>query len=380
MSPGEDVRTASAALALFLAGLIDETEACRRLGLAAGELGPALAEHGLTDTAMTPVDVDGELNVLYRDLGRSAFDRPLFDQVAALGAGTSAGLQFQLSAGAILEPPAGMLPPAPVGLIFHVGRCGSNLLCNLLAGVSGVVVLREPELFNALFLRLGRERSQQVRDWLEALAERLLRSLAHGVRRDEGGRPRRGVVKFSSWNGLFAEPLMKRLSGAPAVVVVREPWATVASYLEEPPYWYDRGRKSRTESARYFAGNWSAVTACALGLEPERTLIVGYGELTGDPAGVLERVCRLFGIAAAPADARAALAVMSVYSKSTTGEPYDPATRRREDLDPALEELVTRITRKSWAALQERMSGVLAPGQDSVGEREGRENGRSSRI
>src|SRR4029077_5907893 len=133
---------------------------------------------------------------------------------------------------------------------------------------------------------------------LEALTTKLLRGLAHGVRQNDLGQPRRCVVKFSSWNALFAEDLLRRLPRTPSVVVVRAPWETVASYLQEPPYWYgySHDQKGHAEAARYFASNWSAITACALRLPAARTLIISYRELAGNARDVMERVCRLFGL------------------------------------------------------------------------------------
>ena len=153
---------AATEIALLLAGFIDSAEACRRLGLHSGELAALLDEHGLSGAAMIPVGSDDRLEVLYRDLGRKPFDRPLFDDVVGeqrASPPAEQGLRFSLSAGAILETPADMPPEIPAGMIFHVGRCGSNLLCNLLARVPGVVILREPELANALCHALGSSRT-----------------------------------------------------------------------------------------------------------------------------------------------------------------------------------------------------------------------------
>lgn len=347
---------ASKDLALFLAGFLDEAETCKRLFLESHELGLVLGELGLAGAAMTPVEIGEGLDVTYLDIGRRAFDQPLFDEVVDEARRLRAGPRLRLAADTILAAAPDRLPEAPAGLIFHVGRCGSNLLCNLLSRIPGVVTLREPELFNGLLRRLGDERDPDRQDRLEALAERLLRSLSHGVRRDAARRRRSPIVKLSSWHALFAEALLRRLPTTPAVVMVREPWASVASYLQEPPYWFDVDRTGRAEAARYFAGAWSAITASALKLPAERTLIVSYGELTGDPAGVAGRLCRLFGIEAAPPDPGVFGRVMSAYSKSAGSEPFDPAGRhRRKGLDPELRELVTSITAEGWSALQERI-------------------------
>ena len=358
---------AATEIALFLAGYIDRAEACRRLGLDAEELRALLDEHGLSAAAMLPVGIDDTLEVLHRDLGQNPFDRPLFDDVVGEQRASRSArqrLRFSLPADAILKTQPDMPAEVPAGLIFHVGRCGSNLLCNLLALVPGVVILREPELINALCLARGVEKDTERRVRLEELTVKLLRGLAHGVRQDERGQPRRCVVKFSSWNALFAEDLLPRLPPIPLVVVVRAPCETVASYLQEPPYWYRerRGQPDPAEAARYFAGNWSAITDHALRLPPDRTLIVGYRELAADAHDVLERVRRLFGLGPAPVDASAIRAVVQTYAKSAGPEPFDAHGRhRRQALHPDLQDLVSTITARSWSALLARTSGTPVP-------------------
>lgn len=354
-------------VALFLAGFIDRVEACRRLSLDAEELRALLDEHGLSGTAMVPVGADDSLKVFYRDIGRRSFSRPLFDDVVdedCASGPAQQGLRFFLPADAILKTPSDMPPEAPTGLIFHVGRCGSNLLCNLLIRVPRVVVLREPEFFNALFLTLGSEKDPERRARLEAVATKLLRGLAHGVRQDDLGQPRPCVVKFSSWNALFAEELMRRLPRTPSVVVVRAPWETVASYLQEPPYWYgyNQDQKDLFEAARYFASNWSAITACALRLPAARTLIVSYRELAANPRAVVKRVCRLFGLGPPPIESATMSTVMKAYSKSDGFQAFEAAGQHsRQKLNPDLQELVTKITASSWAALLERTPHAHMP-------------------
>src|SRR4029079_7456347 len=66
---------------LVLAGLADEEEAARNLGLDDGDLQSLLRELNLDQTAMVPVTVDNELATWYADIGRSEFDVSLFDSV-----------------------------------------------------------------------------------------------------------------------------------------------------------------------------------------------------------------------------------------------------------------------------------------------------------
>src|SRR3546814_20154748 len=67
---------------------------------------------------------------------------------------------------------------------------------------------------------------------IETLATRLMGCCAQAMR------PRKTIVKLSSWAAAGAAPLLARLPGTRFIVVVRDPWKTVASFLAEPPHWY----------------------------------------------------------------------------------------------------------------------------------------------
>jgi len=284
-------------VALHLAGILGVADASQALGLEIGDLEYVLGELRLLDAAMVPVAVDGELNTYFVDLGRNAFAAPLFDEAADSYRqhDTYGGaLRFRLPASRILQCAAPPMHSCLAGLILHVGRCGSTLLCNLLASADGWVTLKEPELVNGLLLRWAAEGDPAAKDQLAALVAVLLRSLAHGVRFDAVGRERACVVKLSSWNAMLSDVFVWRLGRIPVVVVTRDPWATVASFLDNPPYWYDPGaapsakpssvQGRREEGARVFAEAWNRTVEGALILPPARTMFVSYTELTRSPS------------------------------------------------------------------------------------------------
>lgn len=351
-------------VALLLAGLLSEADASQRLGLDTGDLGSLLDQLGLVGTAMVPFQIDDKLDTYYVGVGRSSFAPPRFDDVVNqhCRADTSVdGPTFRLSADSIVG--AAALPTSPSGLIFHVGRCGSTLLCNLLASVDGWVALKEPEFVNRLLLRLAAEPDPASRDRLGALIALLLRSLAHGVRFDADGRERACVVKLTSWNTMLADAFVWRLDPIPLVVVTRDPWATVASSLHERPDWYCSGsapganRTSASDSmelASLFAQEWSRNVEAALRLPPP-TLLVSYPELVDDPAAVLSRVRRHLGDGRENPNVETVGEVMRQYSKAASQERFEPRGRhKRNALDAQIRDLVTTITARSWSELVER--------------------------
>src|SRR3546814_12555434 len=83
-------------------------------------------------------------------------------------------------------------------------------------------------------------------------------------------RPRKTIVKLSFWAAAGAAPLLARLPGTRFIVVVRDPWKTVASFLAEPPHWYGacptgrtRREKERAGAVPLFARAWQSTNRAA---------------------------------------------------------------------------------------------------------------------
>lgn len=346
---------------LVLAGLASEADAAR-LGLDPDDLRSLLADLNLGHAAMVPVAIDDELASYYADIGLNAFDLPLFDSVVESHCTTNANanpVAFRLSADALLGVAAMSLGRAPDGLIFHVGRCGSTLLCNLLASVVGWVALREPEFLNTLLWRFAAENDRASKDRLGMLITQSLRSLAHGVRFDAERRERACVVKLSSWNALVAGDLVTTFDATPLVVVTRDPFATVASFLRDPPYWHDARSLGgdRMKAARFFAEVWSGTIDAALRFPSQRTLFIGYAELVADPSTTLVSLCHHLGDRDARPNSKAIAIVMANYSKGPRGERFEAHGRHRpQSLEEAERDLVESITAASRTALRERRS------------------------
>jgi len=369
-SKSGDHADAAEVAALLFAGFVSEADAARRLGLEIGDLKLLLADLDLSNAAMVPVEIDEELNTYYVDLGRSAFDAPLFNDVVDRSRATritKQTIRLRLPANVVLGNAATSQRSCPGGLIFHVGRCGSTLLCNLLASVPGWVTLKEPEFVNGLLLRLAAERDSEQKERLGALVALLLRSLGHGVRLDTNGRARACVVKLSSWNAILADEFIWRFDSMPLLVVTRDPWATVASFLSNPPHWYGHGpasvaalpfmRTNRVEAARFFAEAWSRTIDGVLRFPEQQTLFVDYAELVKNPLTVLGIVCLHLRNGGEDPNIGSVDKVMRQYSKDPRKERFKPQGRHhREALEPEVRDLVTAITANSWSALVTALS------------------------
>lgn len=343
---------AAAQVLSFLAGLSGEDETASRLGLDLAGFRDLLAEMSLADLKPMPVAVRSDLATTFLDMHAQKFDAPTYDMAveAARSSGSPIGFQFPARPLFDLPPPVG--GTMPDGIIAHVGRCGSTLLCNMLARSGGWTSLREPEFLNRLVLTRAAAATGKEREKIDLLIERLLACLAHGVR------PDRCVVKLSSWSTAPLSGLLVRRADLRVVIVVRDPLATVASFLAEPPHWSgvsprDAAPRCKVNDARLFAEAWASVIRTSLLLPRERVLFLNYENMVHDPLAALARVRQHFGDTAPIAQECAITAALTSYSKGEGSERFDPDGRhRRAALEGDLRDIVTAATYSGWGAVR----------------------------
>ena len=122
----------------------------------------------------------------------------------------------------------GAVPPgtAPAGIVFHVARCGSTLVSQLLKQHRGAVVYAEPAPVNDILVPPHR--------WPRARLAGALRSLGESFAR-HAGRPY--VLKLSSWSTLFCDVVAEAFPETPWVICVRDPIEVAVSLLADLPPW-----------------------------------------------------------------------------------------------------------------------------------------------
>lgn len=174
---------------------------------------------------LTPVAVQfiPEPLITWVDLRGVPFIEPFFrDTLAGAGDRTRAlGGLDELRA--LDDRPT--LPPAL--FIFHVSRCGSTLLSQMLAAVASNVVVSEPPALNDI-LSARRPAAEEAE---------LLRLVLRALGRNRGGPGRRLIVKFSSWNVLAAATVHRLFPDTPLVWLQRAPAQVLASLAERPAGW-----------------------------------------------------------------------------------------------------------------------------------------------
>jgi hypothetical protein len=247
---------------------------------------------------------------------------------------------------------------APAGIVFHVGRCGSTLVSQMLRACPQVVVYSEPQVLNELLL--------PPHPWPRAEMVAALRSLAP-VFAQHARQPY--VFKLSSWNTLLADLLLEAFPSAPWVFCVRDPLEVAVSLLREAPGWLrvtdgpasrlaelvGCGSVAREEFlARFFAQSCAAIEKVA----SPRGALVPYDSL---PDATSDTVAPHFGLSV-DADTRTRMSqVATQQAKAPLNRPApfvpDSAAKR----DAASETLRDAVDRWARPALARLLASSLHP-------------------
>lgn len=119
---------------------------------------------------------------------------------------------------------------APDAFIFHISRCGSTLLTQLLASLPHCIVMSEPPIIDSV-LRLHHDLADagMASPSTPALLRQVM--LAMGQRRT--GAERKFVIKFDCWHIHSIALLRQAFPDTPCLFLYREPLAVLASHQRQ---------------------------------------------------------------------------------------------------------------------------------------------------
>lgn len=117
---------------------------------------------------------------------------------------------------------------APAGFVFHMSRCGSTLISQMLSRLSDTIVISEAQPLDALLRLRGR-----VPELLDETLVAYLRGMVSAFGQPRAGE-RRLFVKFNAWHVLELPFIARAFSDVPWVFVFREPRAVLASQARLP--------------------------------------------------------------------------------------------------------------------------------------------------
>jgi hypothetical protein len=241
---------------------------------------------------------------------------------------------------------------APAGIVFHVGRCGSTLVSQLLKQLPGVTVYSEPLPFNDLLVPPQREPRARLIAALRVLGDLYARH-ANGPY----------VIKFSSWNTLYCDLLCEAFPATPWVLCLRDPLEVAVSLVQDRPGWLAAGSSAvRVFAAEVEASGSATMPAfeqlaakllaafakSAARLDARRGLVVDYPQL---PAATWERIVPHFGLRADAAALARMAAASTGHAKAPLGNPvaFTPdGARKRSQATSALVQAIDEFARPAW--------------------------------
>lgn len=251
---------------------------------------------------------------------------------------------------------------APAGIVFHVARCGSTLVSQLLKQHVGLVVYAEPLPVNEILLPPHR--------WPRADIVAALRSLGAAFAR-HARKP--WVLKLTSWNTLFCDLVAEAFPATPWALCLRDPLEVAVSLLARPAGWIWDGDApaapfaklvdpagTRCTREEYAARVYAALCGQACRLDPAQGLLVDYATL---PAAAWERIAPRFGLNVDAALRARMQAAARMNSKAPVGRPAAfaaDAAAKQAAASAALREAVDGIARPALERLHHIHAGATA--------------------
>lgn len=204
----------------------------------------------------------------------------------------------------------------PGGFIFHMSRCGSTLIAQMLASIERAIVVSEAAPFDAI-VQLAQSWSEHP--WHERVL--LLQAMIGALGRDAGASDKRYFVKLDSWHTAALPLFRTAFPDTPWVFLYRDPIEVMVSHM-------------RMRGLQTVPGAIGDVFAFADGLSPEAQvatvlaqivepvfehaddgLLIEYRTL---PDAVTTRIFPHFGLMPTPDDHAAMAAAMRRDAKRPT--------------------------------------------------------------
>jgi hypothetical protein len=162
-------------------------------------------------------------------LGDLRFTDPFFTQTVTAAMQHPFNLLFRHITDLDRLPAAQTPELRPAGFIFHMSRCGSTLVTQMLAALLSNVVLSEPKPLDQILRLPGRAPGidgERLVAWLRALTAAL------GRRRDPG--ERNLIIKFDAWHALLLPLIRRAFPQVPWIYLYREPLEVLVAMERHP--------------------------------------------------------------------------------------------------------------------------------------------------
>lgn len=119
---------------------------------------------------------------------------------------------------------------APTAFIFHISRCGSTLLAQLLSLDEQNIVLAEPPIFDEVL----REIAFKNQDISEQKIDESLTAVVKFLGQTRTGNEQNFFIKLDSWHIFYYEKIRKLYPETPFIFSFRRPDEVIRSQIKEP--------------------------------------------------------------------------------------------------------------------------------------------------
>ena len=324
---------------------------------------------------MTPDELDGWIPIgLFREGGRPVVEWSCFSGVRF----TAPFLDLEIENAmrhpfrllfrrrtplTVLEERAATHPGIPpTGFIFHMSRCGSTLMAQMLAACPENVVVSEGwPLDSVLYADAwhGQVTAGDRRRWLDAMIRALGQPRAGGERRY--------FVKFDARHALDLPLVRSAFPKVPWIFVYRDPVEVMVSHLNEPTLWTAPGivpirgmpwpPGPNSGGLDYPARVMAAICEAALAaMDQGGGLPVNY---TGLPGAMFGPIAAHFGCVWSVEEVEAMRAASMRHAKRP-GEPFSADSgRKRREADSRVRDTCERIAGDVFRRLEARRAALL---------------------
>jgi len=254
----------------------------------------------------------------------------------------------------------------PTGFIFHMSRCGSTLLAQMLAAAEENIVLSEAgpidDVLRAHFHHLEIPEEQRIQ-WLQCLVA----ALAWQRRPCE----KHVFIKFDCWHVMFLPLIQRAFPEVPWIFMYREPLEVMASaqkqlggqmipgVLEPALFGWDRDSISNMSLLEYAARVLARLCEAALAqTQTGRGRLINYQQL---PSAVWPALMKFWKVDFAATEAAKMLEAARTDAKNPVLPFEADSQRKRESASAELRELTEQWMKRVYQRLEaERMAGGFA--------------------
>jgi hypothetical protein len=364
---GRSARTRD--VALPEAGLLDAARP-NVLGLARWSDAPPLAGSALPPRHWRPIAVAADSAAVYVDwarFGPEPLRAPFFedDIRRALRLPFNRAFRYRTGLHDLIAQADALDGLAPDGFIFHMSRCGSTLVAQMLAALPESIVISEAAPVDAV-VQLARGLSKED-------GARALRAMIAAFGRRRSGHERRYVVKLDCWHTL-ALPLFRRaFPDVPWVFLYRDPVEVLVSQMRQrgmqtvpeymPPAFYGIDAAESMTEEDYCACVLATVCRAVLdqresaGYDLGGRLVLNYCEL---PGAVGTAILPHFGIACSDEE----LAILQQAAQQDAKSPSLPFAADTEAKQRAATAPIRSAADRHLGEIYRRLEALSATRRD----------------